>query len=145
MHLAAAGIAILAAGIFSPAWGQSECPPGSRKVKIFATGEFRCQPTGRLDTRSVQPRALGSPGTPGSPGAPGKPAAPREAASPAGEKGDCGLQRWGCEEACRQTYLKEATASSGSVQRASVKRGACVRVCGQQFPCKVKAPEGALK
>lgn len=137
MRLAAMGIAILTLGIFSSAGAQADCPPGSRKVKVFTTGKFRCQRPGSLDTRSLRPRPLR---------APGAPEAPRKAPAPASAKGDCGLQRWGCEEACRQTYLNETTASgSPSAQRAKVKFGACLRVCGQQFPCKVKAPQGVLK
>lgn len=149
MRLAAMGIAILTLGIFSSAGAQADCPPGSRKVKVFTTGKFRCQRPGSLDTRSLRPRPLRAPGAPKSPAAPEAPPvpeAPRKAPAPASAKGDCGLQRWGCEEACRQTYLNETTASgSPSAQRAKVKFGACLRVCGQQFPCKVKAPQGVLK
>ncbi len=134
--------AILQGGwIFPSSSAAQKCPPGSTAVEDIATERVTCEGADRLDTRARPRRSPGVPGKPGVPGIPATPASPGKALSVA-PPADCGLARWGCEQACQQTYLASATGSSaGASQRAKVQLGACLRVCKKEFPCEPKAPE----
>ncbi len=140
--------ALLAGGLLAPAGpSAAKCPPGSKAVEDMASGKVTCEEEDVLDTRSLRRRSLGKPGVPGRPGVPGQPGRPGRPAAPrrakcAGASSDCGLAKWGCEEACRKTYLSTATgAASQSSQRSKVALGACLRVCGEEFACPAKEPE----
>lgn len=74
--------------------------------------------------RVAPARPLGSPGT----------------ASGSGK--NCGFKKWGCEEACQQTYLNAAGSSAkGATQRAKVRRGSCQKACNKKFACEAKPPK----
>ena len=130
----------------SPAFAAAKkCPPGKTPVEDIATGKIECEGGDTLDTMTLRPgrRASGAPASPGKPGKPrrpGKPKRPKKASS-FGKK-NCGLSRWGCEQACQQTYLSSATGTSSTAsQRAKVALGSCLRICGAEFACEAKPPQ----
>jgi len=129
-----------------------ECPRGTTAVEDVATGAVRCEREDSLDTREAGPAPLppaepppapAAPESPGAPAAPGAPQAPRRIP---GAQADCGLARWGCEEACGRKHLAESQApGSAAAQRAAVAYGACLRVCGQEFQCEPRLPETPIR
>ena len=136
-----ASISVVAPGGAGAA--KRKCPRGTTPVEDFASGKIKCEGGDTLDTTKIRPRGLRAPGKPGKPGKPGAPKKPMKAkkAESAGA-GNCGLAKWGCEEACQQTYLSSATGTtSGAAQRAKVALQFCLRVCGKGFPCKATPPK----
>ena len=132
---------------FVPVAGAHECPRGSTAVEDFATGKIICERRDRLDTESIGGKKAdsGTPGTPGAPGRPGAPGTPKAPESPkqvTSKDPNCGLSRWGCEQACQKTYLSTATGSSPqAAQRAKVALAACIRICTEEFSCPAEAPK----
>lgn len=121
-----------------------ECPRGTVAVEDVATGAVKCEREDSLESREVSPpprppAAPPAPEQPTSPPAPGAPPAPLQIPA---SQADCGLSRWGCEEACNRTHLTQSLApGSAAAQRAMVALGACLRVCAQEFRCEPRAPE----
>lgn len=139
-------VALLILGFVSVAWpggagaARRKCPRGTTPVEDFASGKIKCEGGDTLDTTKIRPRGLRAPGKPGKPG---KPRAPKKAEKAGSEGGgSCGLAKWGCEEACQQTYLSSATGTaSGASQRAKVALQSCLRICGKEFHCKAAPPK----
>jgi hypothetical protein len=123
-----------------------KCPRGSTPVEDIASGKIKCERSDNLDTESIGTRTEARvPAQPGSPGAPGKPRRP-ESPEMSGEKlskdPSCGLSHWGCEQSCQKTYLSAATGSSPQASpRAKAALTACLRICGEEFSCPVRAPK----
>ena len=146
---AALALALLLGGMRGAALSaRPECPRGSVAVEDVATGAVKCEREDSLESREVPPpppppEAPPEPQAPGAPAAPGAPQAPAQ--FPASQA-DCGLSRWGCEEACNRTHLTQSLApGSAAAQRAMVALGACLRVCGQEFQCEPRAPETPIR
>ncbi len=137
-------------GPASGAPAPGSCPPGSTPVEDVATGKVICERADSLDTRDLPARRAGPPAPPGAPGRPGEPGAPREPEepkkAPSLSASDCGVSRWGCEQACQQTYLSAAVKpDSDAAQRAKVALGACLRICAREFECEAREPAVPLK
>ncbi|MEE9256800.1 MAG: hypothetical protein V3V56_06505 [bacterium] len=133
-----ASVSVVALGAAGAA--KRKCPRGTTPVEDFASGKIKCEGRDILDTTTLRPRGLRAPGKPGKPGKPGAPKKPMKAQ--AAGAGNCGLAKWGCEEACQQTYLSSATGTtSGAAQRAKVALQSCLRVCGKEFHCKATPPK----
>jgi hypothetical protein len=123
-------------GVVSPAYAAEKCKKGETPVEDIGTGKITCEGDDTLDTNTVAQRPLGRPGKPGLPGKPGSPGM----SSGSGE--NCGLKKWGCEEACQQVYLNQAGGSAtGASQRAKVRLGSCKKTCDEKFACEANAPK----
>ena len=134
------------AGAARPA--QPQCPSGTVAVEDVASGQVKCEREDAIGSRpsSSPPGFPGAPPAPEQPAAPAAPGAPQAPAQIPSSQADCGLSRWGCEEACNRTHLAQSLASAAAAaQRAKVELGACLRVCGQEFPCEPRAPEVPLR
>lgn len=123
-----------------------KCPKGTIPVEEFPSGKVKCERGDTIDSAATRPER--APGKPKSPRAPKK---PRKAKKPgkakkasAGEPQNCGLSRWGCEEASQQTYLAISAAAGASAKaslRAKAVLGSCLRICSEEFKCEAKPPK----
>jgi hypothetical protein len=117
-----------------------KCPRGTTPVEDIVSGKVACESGDTMDTSAIRPGR--APGKPKAPRAPRKPKKAKKASS--GDPKNCGLSRWGCEEACQQTYLSissAAGAASKASQRAKVALGSCLRICAKEFKCEAKPPK----
>jgi hypothetical protein len=125
----------------------AQCPRGTVAVEDMATGAVKCEREDSLESREIPPpRPPAAPPVPEQPASPPAPGTPRAPVQLPAVQADCGLSRWGCEESCDKTYLRQSLApGSAAAQRAKVALGACLRVCGQEFQCEPRPPETPLR
>ncbi|MAE06090.1 MAG: hypothetical protein CMH76_07130 [Nitrospinae bacterium] len=79
-----------------------KCPRGTTPVEDIVSGKVACESGDTMDTSDIRPGS--APKKPKAPRAPKKPkkAKKLKKAKKASSQGgrNCGLSRWGCEEAC---------------------------------------------